>query len=327
MRAPDSPALTRSVADMFADVGCAGWLHATSLAPTQPTDTRSSHTRWPDTGPEFSYGADTPVVLASVYKVAVLVSLMRLADAADIDLAEPVRVDPRAWSAGSTGLGVLHDPVTLSWRDLATSMMTVSDNVAADVLLDRVGLARVLADLTILGLDGIRIVGNMSKLQQRLREETGTSTVAEAFAVLADPDTDSRISAYDAAHASAATPRLCTSLLALIWADAVAAPSSCEFIRTCMRRQVFTHRLASGFGSRHVSVAGKTGTLAAIRNEIGVVEFPGEHPIAIAIFTKSARSDLALPDVDRAIGTVGRTVVTALRRPCDEPSPACRKDG
>ena len=82
-----------------------------------------------------------------------------------------------------------------------------------------------------------------------------------------------------------------------------------------MRRQVFTSRLASGFPFRRVTVAGKTGTLVAIRNEVGVVEFPGELPVAVAVFTRSARSEPALPQVDRAIGELARTVVTELRIP------------
>lgn len=300
----DTGVLQRSVADLFADAGCSGWMHAVTLAPTPA---------------EFCFGADDPVVLASVYKLPLLVSLCRAADRGDVDLTETVRVDPLRHSAGSTGLGLMSDPVTLSWRDLAVSMMTVSDNVAADVLLDRVGLDRVLDDLAGWGLTATRIVGGMAELQQRLRDETGTSTVAEAFAVLADPDVDTRVTAYDAAYASASTPRDCTSLLALIWGDRVASAGSCAFIRETMRRQVLSARLASGFPSRHVSVAGKTGTLAAIRNEIGVIEFPGEYPVAVAVFTKSARSDLSLPRVDHAIGAAARLVVHSLRQPTDLP--------
>ena len=144
-----------------------------------------------------------------------------------------------------------------------------------------------------------------------------TDEAAEAFAALADPDFDASVSAYDAAYSSAATPRDCTTLLDAIWTDRAASAASCEFIRQTMRKQVFTSRLASGFPFRRVSVAGKTGTLVAVRNEIGVIEFPGEVPIAVAVFTMSARSEMALPEVDRAIGEVARVIVTELRRPDD----------
>ncbi|MGX7695962.1 serine hydrolase [Gordonia polyisoprenivorans] len=286
----------------FVDAGCSGWVHALTLAPS-PTS--------------FDFDADTPVVLASVYKLPLMISLCRMTDHQRIDLRESVTVDPTAQATGTTGLAALHDPVTISWRDLATSMMTVSDNAAADVILDRVGLDTVLADLDDLGLDNTRIVGGMAELHARLRAETGTTTVDEAFAVLADPDRDEAVTAYDAAYSSASTPRDCTALLDAVWSDRAASPVSCAFIRATMRKQVFTSRLASGFAVRGARVAGKTGTLAAVRNEIGVVEFSGEYPVAVAVFTKSARTEMRLPVVDRAIGEVARLVVTRLRRPLD----------
>lgn len=292
----------RQIADIFADVGCSGWLHARSLGPRAAS---------------VGYGADAPVVLASVYKVALLVSLCRSVDRGELDLAETVRVVPQEWARGSTGLGAFADPVTLSWRDLATSMMTVSDNVAADVILARVGLDAVRSDLTDLGLRATHVVGGVAELHGRLRAETGTSTVEEAFAVLADADTDTDVTAYDAAYSSSSTPLDCTRLLAEVWADRAASPSSCAMIRDVMRHQVFTARLASGFGAGSVRVAGKTGTIGVIRNEIGVIEFTGEYPVAIAVFTKSARSAPALPAVDRAIGEVGRLVVGELRASVD----------
>ncbi|MCZ0911111.1 class A beta-lactamase-related serine hydrolase [Gordonia amicalis] len=292
----------RDVTEILADAGCSGWLHATTIGA-------------PQTG--YSFDADAPVVLASVYKLAVLISLCRSADRGEIDLTSPVIVDPTQWAEGPTGLATLRDPVTMSRRDLATSMMTVSDNVAADVILDEIGLDRVREDLAALGIANTRIVGGVAELHQRLQRETGTSTVAEAFAALAEPDDDTSVSAYDAAYSSASTPRDCTTLLSAVWTDRAASNEMCAFIRDTMRRQVFTSRLAAGFPFRRVTVAGKTGTLVAIRNEIGVVEFPGELPVAVAVFTSSARSEPALPHVDRAIGEVARTVVTELRTPAE----------
>lgn len=292
--------IDRNVAEILADAGCSGWLHATTIGSPQIS---------------YSYDADAPVVLASVYKLAVLISLCRSADRGEIDLTSPVTVDPTRWAQGPTGLATLRDPITLSRRDLATSMMTLSDNVAADVLLDEIGLDRVREDLIGLGATSTRIVGGVAELHERLQRETGTSTVAEAFAALADPDSDTTVSAYDAAYTSSSTPRDCSTVLTAVWTDRAASAEMCAFIRDTMRRQVFTSRLASGFPFRRVTVAGKTGTLVAIRNEVGVVEFPGELPVAVAVFTRSARSELALPQVDRAIGELARTVVTELRIP------------
>ncbi|GAB19477.1 hypothetical protein GOEFS_086_00470 [Gordonia effusa NBRC 100432] len=296
----DDSTLDDHVAHTFADAGCAGWVHARTLN---------------ESGVEYGYRPDAPVVLASVYKLPLMISLCRMADRNDIDLAERVTVTPHDVAEGATGLSVLHDPVTMSWRDLCVSMMTVSDNAAADVVLGRVGLHQLAADLADLSLSHTRIVSGMREVHARLRAETGTSTVAEAFEALANPDVEAEVSAYDAAYASAGTPRECTTLLDAVWRDVAASPDSCDFIRRTMRKQVFTTRIASGLAVPHATVAGKTGTIGSIRNEIAVVEFPGESSVAIAIFTKSARAAASLPTVDRAIGEVARAVVMALRRP------------
>lgn len=62
-------------------------------------------------------------------------------------------------------------------------------------------------------------------------------------------------------------------------------------------------------------MAGKTGTIGIIRNEVAVVEFPGEHPVAVAVFTRAARAQPSLPVVDAAIGEAARIAVTELRAP------------
>lgn len=66
---------------------------------------------------------------------------------------------------------------------------------------------------------------------------------------------------------------------------------------------------------RGVSGAGKTGTVGVIRNEVAVVEFPHEQPVAVAVFTRAARVDPVLPVVDAAIAEAARIAVTELRRP------------
>ena len=60
-------------------------------------------------------------------------------------------------------------------------------------------------------------------------------------------------------------------------------------------------------------MANKTGTLGALRHDVGVVRFPGEDPYAVAVLTRSARADLILPRADAAVGAAARHAVDALR--------------
>jgi len=74
-----------------------------------------------------------------------------------LSLSDRVRVPVEGRAPGPTALSVWQDEVELSLRDLASSMITVSDNCATDVVCDRVGLDRVQARLDGLGLTATRV--------------------------------------------------------------------------------------------------------------------------------------------------------------------------
>ncbi|GAA4484106.1 serine hydrolase [Rhodococcus olei] len=286
--------------DVFADAGCTGRLHARRVC-------------GPDPGPEICVGADDLVVTASVYKLPLLVALCRRFDSGTLAPTTSVRVNPADCTPGPTGVSLFRDPVVMSWRDLALSMMTVSDNAAADLILGQVGLAGVDQALTELGLVHTRVVGGTADVHRALLVDARAHTTAEAFAALADNDEAWTVSAYDPAYTSATTPRDMTSLLDAIWTGRAVSPAQTEFITEVMTAQVWPHRIRSGFPYTGVTVAGKTGTIGAIRNEVAVVSFPGEIPIAVAVFTQAARADPVLPVVDHAIGRAAQIAVTELR--------------
>ncbi|KAF0846498.1 beta-lactamase class A [Nocardia caishijiensis] len=285
---------------VFADAGCSGWVHAR---------------RCDGSAAEISVGGWDRVVMASAYKLLVCVAFFREVDRGRIDPTDRLTVDPADCTPGPTGIAALRDPITLSRRDLVASMMTVSDNAAADVLLGELGLAAVTDLAAELGLTETRVIGGTADQHRSLVRDTDTHSTAEAFAVLADNDEAWTVSAYDPAYASATTPADMTTLLTQLWSGRVLSTQSTEFVRSIMRDQIWPHRIRAAFPHRDVVVAGKTGTIGIIRNEVAVVEFAGETPVAVAVFTRAARADPDLPVVDAAIGEAARIAVTELRRP------------
>ncbi|NEW52449.1 serine hydrolase [Nocardia cyriacigeorgica] len=299
MGAPEHRGVADRIRAVFADAGCTGWLHARRCGTTA----------------EIAVDGRDRVVTASVYKLVLFVAFCRRIDDGLIDPGARITVHPADCTPGPTGIAALHDPVTMSHRDLATSMMTVSDNAAADILLGEIGLGAVEELLAELGLTETRIVGGTADVHRSLVRDTDTHTTAEAFAALADNDEAWSVSAYDPSYASATTPEDMTRLLQLVWGGGVLSPEQTGFVRAVMRKQVWPHRIASAFPHRGVFVAGKTGTIGVIRNEVAVVEFPGEYPIAVAVFTRAARADPQLAVVDAAIAEAARIAVTELRHP------------
>lgn len=285
-------ALTR-IRAAFADAGVTGRLHALDI----------------DTGAQLDEGADQPVCTASVHKLCLLVALHREAAAGRLDLTERVDCPPDARTKGPTGLAAMLDSARLSLRDLAYLMIAVSDNAAADLLLGRVGLDTVNAATDRLGLTRTRAVHTFGEMLATLKEDAGPGGAG----ALTDPHVIARLRALDPARTNRSTPREMTRLLAAVWRDEAGTAEHCAAMRRLLALQVWPHRLASGFPFDDVHVAGKTGTLPTVRNEVGVVEYPDGGRYAVAVFTRTANPAAALPAADAVIGTAARLAVDGLR--------------
>jgi len=297
------------IRQQFAEAGVRGWLHARRV--DSSFDENSAVVDSNDSTVDVD--SRRPVAMSSVYKLPLLVSLCRMVDDGGLDPGELVTVRPEDRTPGPTGISLMLDPVTMSWRDLTILMMTVSDNAAADTILRRVGVDRVASTLRRFGLTDTRITGGTADAYRILHQDTATTSLAEALAVLADTDHPAQPRAYDPVRSSSASAKDMTTLLSAIWRNTAASPAQCAFIRAVMSRQVNAARLRSGFAFDGVQVSGKTGTLGALRHEVGVVQYDDEPPYAVAVFTHAARGNLQQPRVDHAIGTTARTAVEHLR--------------
>ncbi|GHH33421.1 serine hydrolase [Lentzea cavernae] len=284
------------IAEAFSDAGVEGFVHAREIGVD---------------GPEFSHGADEKVVLASVFKIPVAVAYAAEVAAGQLDETERTRVTSR-YRIGGIGTAGCADDVEMSWRDLASFMMTMSDNAATDVVFHRVGQAAVDAVLVKAGLERTRIIGCCEDLFASVAAELATG---DPEAVLENPTWDvvQKLSIVDPERTTSSTPREITTLLDAIWTDRAAAPEACASVRSIMARQVWPHRLSSGFPA-DVQVAAKTGTLPSVRNEAGVVTYPDGRSYAVAVFTRSQSLALRDPAADAVIGRAGRLAVDHLRR-------------
>ncbi|MFB6720162.1 serine hydrolase [Kribbella sp. NPDC056345] len=282
----------------FADAGVRGWLHAVALDAPEST---------------VAVDADDVVPMASVYKLPLLVGFCRLVDEGELDPRARLTLDPSTRTPGPTGLSLMADPVTMSLRDLAVSMMAVSDNAAADALLDVVGLDRLAELLQSFGLQQTWVrrgtAANLVDLQRR----TGMDDPDAALAVLADNNRATPTGVYEAANASATTPSDMTLLLRRLWTGELLSAAQTDFAKATMQRQIFQHRLASGFPHDSIRVAGKTGTFGALRHEVGVVTLPAGDAYAVAVFTLTARADWRQPRADATIGLAAQLAVNLLR--------------
>ncbi|MEU0740759.1 serine hydrolase [Streptomyces sp. NPDC006134] len=302
------------IRQVFAGAGAEGQLHVVPLHPRAGTAGEAGA----EPGPrEVAVGADDPVVIASIFKVLLALEYARQVVAGQLDPRERVRVTA-ADRLGGWGTAGCLDDVELSLRDLAHFAMSVSDNTAADLLLARVGLDTVRLLAKELGLERTRIVGGPRDLLESMFAEVGARDERE-FAVRypALPDDRRRgLAVLDPRHTTASTPREITRLLRLVWDDAAGPPEACALVRDLMGRQVFRHRLVSGFPD-DVTIAAKTGTLPGLHMEAGVARYPDGAHYAIAVFARTRDLAASRPTVDAAIGRAARIAVGFLRESGD----------
>jgi beta-lactamase class A len=290
-------AIADEIEAVFADAGAQGFVHAREVGV-------------PD-GPEVAVRADAPVVLASVFKIPVAVAYAREVVAGRLDETERTRVTAR-YRIGGIGTAGSADDVEMSWRDLARFMLIMSDNAATDVIFHRVGQAAVDRVLTDLGLARTRLIGCCEDLFASVAADLGASGDVDEILAAATPEQVWKLSALDPERTTSSTPREITTLLDAVWTDRAGDPAACEKVRAIMAQQIWPHRISSGFGSG-VTIAAKTGTLPAIRNEAGVLTYVDGRRFAVAVFTRAASLEDRLPAVDRSIGQAARLAVDHLR--------------
>jgi len=281
----------------FADAGLAGQLYAADI----------------DSGAAVAVAATAPAPTSSLHKVCLIAALYREAAAGRIDHTRQVEIPAAGRTPGPTGLAVMRDAARLSLRDLASLAVAVSDNVAADILWQHVGIETVNQTMAELGLRQTVAVHTMRDIRDAMTAGAGRADQPDAAPDLTDPAVLARLSVLDPARTSRSTPQDLATLFAAIWRDEVCTGDHARELRSLLGAQAWSHRLASGFPFDDVRVSGKTATLPTLRHEAGVVEYPDGGRYAIAVFSRAASTAAILPAADRAIGRAARIAVDALR--------------
>lgn len=203
---------------------------------------------------------DAVFTQASSIKVVVLVELYRQQQQSDqgasgkAKLADLYMVDAGDLVADSFIMGGLTPGVTrVTNRDLATFMVAVSDNSAANVLIDRVGMQNVNATLDSLGLTHTRLQRKMMDVKAAQAGRENLSTAREMMTLFAN--------LYQG--------KVLNQALTKDFFEVLSTPKASDIPR---------------FISGDVMIANKPGELAGVRNDIGIV-FAANRPFVIVVMT------------------------------------------
>ena len=133
-----------------------------------------------DTGERLSYRGGETFPTASLIKVPILVTLFDLVEKKAIALDDPITILKIDQVPGSGQLQHLRPGVTIRVGDAARYMITISDNTATNLLLDRVAMRRVWEKMEALGLPHTKV---HSKTFQRFTSVAMDSSVKYGLGV------------------------------------------------------------------------------------------------------------------------------------------------
>ncbi|HXZ67648.1 MAG TPA: serine hydrolase [Alphaproteobacteria bacterium] len=291
----------------FAAAGCTGALHVQSLG----------------SGAEVALHADAPMVAASAIKIVVALEFFCQAYEGRIDPHTSVDIDPAETTPGPTGLSNFEDRATVSLRDLAELMMTISDNAATDILIGRLGLDHLNARAAACGCMSTRIISNIATMLDSVGADMGfgsyralleaqSGRLGQAARLKSiDPAAMEACRALDPKRATCTTARDMTRFLNAVWRDH-ADPKACLSLRNLMERQV-SRRMEPAVLPGGVLAAKSGGLFRRIRNEIGVISAPDGPAFAFAIFTRAKHPDLSAPVINNAMADIVGLAIARLQ--------------
>lgn len=237
-----------------------------------------------DTGEEIKINENETFPAASIIKVPVLLEAFRQHLAGSLDLEEriPLRDEDKVG-----GMGVLKDltsGLSLPFIDILTLMITISDNVAANMSITKVGMENVNAYMKKLGL-------KKTILQRKMMDFEARKRGLENFT----------------------SPMDMANLLQKLVTKSILNDWSCEKALEILKKQQVNDRIPRYLPE--IPVAHKTGELSGVRHDVGIV-FAKKHPFIISAMAKDLKDPLSQTfsggKGTEAIAEISRRVYEAL---------------
>jgi len=263
------------------------------------------------TGEEVSVNGTDLFPLASTFKVPILYALMQQVDMGEVALTERIRV-PEGPALGSGALPHFHRGVELTVRDLAYLMIIISDNLATDLILERIGgPEQVNLAMAKLGLNNIHVhMDCLHLLCEGLGIDPNNRDLLEQL--VAEPDeanhpemlADSLIF-QQVQENNVSSPIDMCRLLAEIVQPTQLTPEASQEIVQIMGNQHLRQRMPALLPEK-LQVINKTGTVRGTRCDVGVMMLEN-GPIAFSAFILNTPEDMGWHG-DLAIAEAARLV-------------------
>jgi beta-lactamase class A len=240
---------------------------------------------------ELLIGPDVVYHAASTMKIPVMIELFRQARDGKLGLDDPLPItnsfssiidgSPYTLSVGddSDAEVYAHLDESMTLRELCEAMITVSSNLASNLLIEKLDVDAIRNGVTALGANGMNVLRGV--------EDT---------------------KAFEAGKSNTTTARALLILLeSIARGEAISARASKEMVEVLARQQ-FNDAIPAGV-PENVRVAHKTGTITRIHHDAAIVEAPSPYVLVILVRGVDERDASALLMAD-----ISRTLYDATQR-------------
>jgi beta-lactamase class A len=243
-----------------------------------------------DTGNYLDIGGDRVFPAASTIKLPILIAFFQDLDAGKVSLDETLVMRRNLITGGSGTMQYKPAGTTFSARETVTKMITISDNTATNMIIDR--------------------LGGITKLNQRFRSWGLKDTIVRNW--LADLRGTNTTSSKDMVR-----------LLALLINNQLVSLSSREQVLDILRHTTIKTLLPAGLGPG-ADIADKTGDIGFLIGDAGVITMPNGKRYLAGIFVRRPYKDSRGRDFIRQVSslvynylnqyTAGTPVVSPMRQ-------------
>ncbi len=208
---------------------------------------------------------------ASTMKVPVMIELFKQAELGKIDLNDSIQlknefksiVDGSSYSmdVGDDSDDVVYDQIgsKVALKDLMYSMITVSSNLATNVLIELVDAKKVTATMRDLGAENIEVLRGVEDQK-----------------------------AYDQGLSNSTTAKDLMLIMKAIAEDSAGTPEDCEAMVAILKEQQFND-LIPLYLPKEVRVAHKTGFITGVHHDAAIVYLPDGRSYVLVLLSKNLK--------------------------------------
>ncbi|HET9995393.1 MAG TPA: serine hydrolase [Candidatus Acidoferrum sp.] len=252
------------------------------------------------TGEELALDADSVYETFSIIKIPIMSEVLHQSEAGKFSLDDRIALKPGDQRLPSGVLYTMQPGLNPTIRDLLTLMIIISDNVATDLLADKVGRANVTAYMHQLGLKDTSIKFSdldwdrtwLGTLDPAYKNATGDKTIQFPFDKYTEEQVQSAFgeTIYEKGiYFGHSTAREIGHLLELIHQDKLVSKPASQFMLATLEKQQVNNRFPKYL--RDVTVAHKTGDgQPFIANDAGIL-FVKNQPVVLVVFTGHHRGE------------------------------------